>query len=216
VLQVDGGAQRFRGPSSNPRLDLEEVSQVRSNVVPCDAKADEGFVFGTVKAGGVRDRPMKLFDVLGEDRTNLFRTQGDDLADAIVRYLVSAFRILPGDVDSDLRHCDNREGVQFAGLGAGAMDADTAGHEGPRDPFGELAAGRIRDTQEEHVASVGIGFGQMGAPSGSRGTLRRVGRKVNFYLVLHIAVRELDPERVDCFYIVARGRRIQRAAMEGP
>jgi hypothetical protein len=56
----------------------------------------------------------------------------------------------------------------------------------------------------------------MGTPSGSRGTLRRVGWNVNLQLVLHIAVRELDPERVDCFYIVARGRRIQRAATEGP
>lgn len=96
------------------------------------------------------------------------------------------------------------------------MDVDAAGHEGPRDPFRELAAGRIRDAQEEHVASVGLGFGQMGASSGSRGTLRRVARNVNLRLVLHIAVRELDPQRVDCFYIVARGHRIQQAATEGP
>ena len=74
MLQVDGCAQRFGDANSPPRLDLEEVSEARSNVVPCDAKVGEGFIFGTVKAGGVWDRPMKLFDVLGEDRTNLFRT----------------------------------------------------------------------------------------------------------------------------------------------
>lgn len=79
------------------------------------------------RGAGIRQTPVKSFDLPGKDRTFLFTTKGDDCINPCRTNIGDCFGSVSRDIDSDLAHDGDRLGAYSRGVRTGRFYPDMSG-----------------------------------------------------------------------------------------
>src|SRR5205807_4133440 len=108
-----------------------EFFKARANFVPYPAEDSQARGFVAFSGGGIVKAPVNPLGLAGKYRAAFLGAvaHGENVVKRLPAEFVRRLRAMTGDIDADLPHRLNRQGVHAGGDGAGAENVDAvAGH----------------------------------------------------------------------------------------
>ena len=116
------------------------------------AEDEKLLLFGAGGVGGVVKAPVVAVYLAGKHGAGLIgiAADGDDGFNVLIEELIEVLGMMRGDVDADLGHDFDGEGMDVAGgLGAGAGDGVAFTQDVAEDAFGEVGAAGVAGAEDE-------------------------------------------------------------------
>ena len=109
---------------------------------------------GPSSFGRIFETPVNPLHVTREDRATLVSPIANRYNDveAIVEKSIDRFRLLRGNIDSDLLHCSDSLGMDGFWIGPRTEGSEAISSEFPKQPFGHLAPAGVTRTKKQHTS----------------------------------------------------------------